>query len=408
MRALYTLVLAASLPLVLLRLWWRGRREAGYRESIGERFGRYDERFDGKLVWIHAVSVGEVRAAAPLVQRLRDALPDHQVLLTCMTAAGRATIRQVYGESVLGVYLPYDFPSTMRRFLEHFRPRFGVIMETELWPNLLAACAAHRVPMLLANARMSERSARGYARWAALTGPGLRSLAAVLAQSEADALRLRELGARNVEVAGNLKFDVAFDQPRFDAGRAWRERVGRPVLLLASTREGEERLLLDVLPEWDGKLLVVVVPRHPQRFDEVAALAQSRRSAGMLPAGADRVHLGDTMGEMFFYYAACDVAIVGGSFKPLGGQNLIEALACGAPVVTGPHMFNFAEVARLGREAGAVAQVADPAAALREALALLADPARRARMSAIGRALCETHRGAADRHLQACLRLLIS
>ncbi len=408
MRLLYTLLLGASLPLVLLRLWWRGRREAGYRESIGERFGRYDEPFAGKLVWIHAVSVGEVRAAAPLVQRLRDALPDHEILLTCMTAAGRATIRQVYGESVMTAYLPYDFPSTVRRFVEHFRPRFGVIMETELWPNLLAACAAHRIPMLLANARMSERSARGYARWAALTRPGLRSLAAVLAQSEADAQRLRDLGARNVEVAGNLKFDVAFDRPRFDAGRAWRAQLGRPVLLLASTREGEERLLLDALPDWDGKLLVVVVPRHPQRFDEVAGLAQSRRSAGALPASAERVHLGDTMGEMFFYYAACDVAIVGGSFKPLGGQNLIEALACGAPAVTGPHMFNFAEVARLGREAGAVVQVGDAAAALREALALLADPARRARMSATGRALCETHRGAADRHLQACLRLLIA
>jgi 3-deoxy-D-manno-octulosonic-acid transferase len=406
-RRLYSLLLRLALPLILLRLWWRGRREPGYRKGLGERLALYgEERNPRPLVWVHAVSVGEARAAAPLVRALQQALPDHRILMTCMTAAGRETLRQVYGESVSTAYLPYDLPGAVQRFLEHFRPRLGVIVETEVWPNLLAACEANNVPVLLANARMSEKSARGYHRWEAVTGPGFRRLAKVIAQSDADAVRLRSLGARDVDVSGNLKFDVPPDAALVHAGRAWRERLGRPVLLLASTRDGEERLLLDALPPWDGRLLVVVVPRHPQRFEEVAQQAQSRRSKNESPSDADRVHLGDTMGEMPFYYAACDVAVIGGSFQPLGGQNLIEALSAGAPVVTGPHMFNFAEATRLATQAGAAIQVADAAAAIQAALLLLREPERRARMASAGRQLVEAHRGATEKHLQECLRLL--
>jgi 3-deoxy-D-manno-octulosonic-acid transferase len=406
LRTLYTLLLRAALPLVLARLWWRGRREPGYRENIAERFGRYEDAAPPKLIWIHAVSVGEARAAAPLVKALKHAVPDHALLLTCMTAAGRETLKQVYGEAVLSAWLPYDYPGAVQRFLEHFRPRLGVIMETEMWPNLLAACAANGVPMLLANARMSEKSLRGYERWASITGPGIRSFAAVCAQSAADAGRLRSLGAPNIEVAGNLKFDVPPDEALMAAGRAWRAKLGRPVLLLASTREGEEKLLLGGLPAWDGKLLVVVVPRHPQRFDEVAQLAQSRRSACPDPLPADRIHLGDTMGEMAFYFAACDVAVMGGSFLRQGGQNLIEALAAGAPVVVGPDMFNFSEATRLALEAGAALQAEDAAGAMRHALELLKDGARREGMASAGRELCRGHRGATARHLAACTRLL--
>src|SRR5438309_550351 len=228
MRKLYTALLRLALPLILLRLWWRGRREPGYREGVPERLGHYGLDAPPKLLWVHAVSVGEARAAAPLVRALAQALPDHRVLVTCTTAAGRETVKQVYGETVLAAYLPFDFPEPVQSFLEHFRPRLGVLMETEIWPNLLAGCAQNGVPVLLANARMSEKSARGYALWSALTRPAFAALAAVCAQSAADAERLRALGARDVEVTGNLKFDVHPDAAQVAAGRAWRAGRGRP------------------------------------------------------------------------------------------------------------------------------------------------------------------------------------
>lgn len=405
MRALYTLVLHLALPFALLRLWWRGRAEPGYREALGERFGRYDTDRPEHLLWVHAVSVGEARAAQPLVRALASAFPDHRVLMTCTTAAGRDTIRQVYGESVLTAYLPYDLPWAVQHFLEYFRPRLGVLMETEVWPNLIAGCAANAVPLLLANARLSETSARGYGRWRGLAHPAFGALSAVCAQSAADAERLRALGARNMEVTGSLKFDVEADTAKAAAGRRWQRDLGRQVVLLASTREGEERMLLDHWPAASAHLLVVV-PRHPRRFDEVAQWAQSRRSREPRPAASDRVHLGDTMGEMFFYYGACDVAVIGGSFAPLGGQNLIEALAVGAPLIVGPHMFNFSEATELALRAGAAVQVADAAAAVREALALVGNEDRRRAMSAAGLALCAAHRGATERHLQVCRKLL--
>jgi 3-deoxy-D-manno-octulosonic-acid transferase len=406
MRRLYTALLSLALPLVLARLWWRGRREPGYREHVAERLGRYDGPKSEKLVWVHAVSVGEARAAAPLVQGLKSALPDHGILMTCTTAAGRATLAQLYGESVQVSFLPYDFPRPVQGFLEYFRPRLGVIMETEVWPNLIVACAANGVPVLLANARMSEKSARGYRRWSGLTRPAFASLSAVCAQSAADAERLRALGAASVQVSGNLKFDVTPSPQQLAAGRAWRQALARPVLLLASTREGEEELLLKETAQLASNVLVLVVPRHPQRFDEVAQLAQSRRTRNPDPAAADRVHLGDTMGEMAFYFAAADVALIGGSFMPLGGQNLIEALAAGTPVVTGPSMFNFAEATRLAVAAGAALQAPDARAALAQAAALLQDERRRRAMGEAGRKFCEAHRGAAERQLAACLQLM--
>lgn len=406
-RFFYTLALRVAAPAVLLRLWWRGAREPLYRRRIAERFGYYrDARHERPLLWLHAVSVGEARACAGLVRGLASAFAGHEILLTCMTAAGRETLKELHGESVTIAWLPYDYPGSVRRFLEHFRPRLALLMETELWPNLLAACAAYGVPVVLANARMSEKSALGYQRWQGLARPAIASLALACAQSEEDAARLRALGARRVEVTGNLKFDSAPDESLRAGGRAWRERLARPVLLLASTREGEERLLLDALPAWDGKLLALVVPRHPRRFAEVAALAQARRSAGEFPEPVHRVFLGDTMGEMDFYYAAADVAVIGGSFAPLGGQNLIEACAAGAPVVLGPSVFNFAEAARLALVAGAAVQAADAAGAIREALRLLANSEERRKMGAAGRALCEVHRGATRKHVLLCQELL--
>jgi 3-deoxy-D-manno-octulosonic-acid transferase len=404
MRTLYTILLRLALPFLVLRLWWRGRGEAGYREAIPERFGAYGGEVPAPLVWIHAVSVGEARAAEPFARALMQALPDYALLFTCTTATGRETLRQLFGGSAAIAWLPYDYPEPVQAFLERFRPRLGIIMETEIWPNLLAGCAARGVPVLLANARMSEKSARGYRRWGALTRPAFASLARVCAQSDADAGRLIALGAREVTVAGNLKFDAAPDLQQLEEGRAWRRRLARPVVLLASTRDGEETPLLEALAPLQG--LVVVVPRHARRFDEVAKRADSRRSAGAFPGPGERVHLGDTMGEMAFYYGACDVAVIGGSFAPLGGQGLIEALACGAAVVMGPHMFNFAEAARLALESGAAVQADGPAQAAAAALALLADSARRDEMGRRAQALCQSHRGATARHVEACRALI--
>jgi 3-deoxy-D-manno-octulosonic-acid transferase len=410
-RALYTLALRIAAPFILLRLWWLGWREPGYHRHMRERFGYYrDGPGPGPaprpLLWLHAVSVGEARASAALVRALAEAHPDYGLLVTCTTAAGREALKELHGETVQVAWLPYDFPGSVRRFLEHFRPRLALLIETELWPNLVAACRAFGVPVLLANARMSEESALAYGRLPGLAGPTLAALAVVCAQSEADAARLRALGARRVEVTGNLKFDSTPDAVKSAEGKSWRASLARPVLLLASTREGEEKILLEALPAWDGKLLVLVVPRHPRRFDEVSALAQSRRSSQPNPAAQDRIHLGDTMGEMDFYYAAADVAVIGGSFVPRGGQNLIEACAAGVPVVFGPSMFNFAEAARLAVEAGAAHQAYDATGGVAEALRLLSNLHEREKMGAAGRQLCETHRGATGKHLKLCAELL--
>jgi len=412
LRAGYSLLLCIALPLVALRLWLRGRREPGYRQGIGERFGRYALKPDAPVIWLHAVSVGEVRASVPLVNALRAEYPDHVVLLTCMTAAGREAIDQAFGTSVLAAFLPYDYPFAVRRFLNHFKPRLGVLMETEIWINLLAECQRRSLNIVLANARMSPRSAAGYRRLSALTRPAFESLSIVCAQSEADANRIASLGAHRVGVCGNLKFDVRLDARLIDAGVELRRLLAaRKVLVLASTREGEEILLLAALLETlraggPGETVVVVVPRHPQRFDEVARLIESlefrfaRRSRGDRLVGC-QVLLGDTMGEMAAYYSACDVAIMGGTLLPYGGQNLIEACAAGVPVILGPHVHNFSEASRLAVECGAAIQIADANEAVCLALALLDDPARREGMRAAGLAFCAAHRGATQRHMDA-------
>jgi len=405
-RLLYTLALYAAAPLILLKLWWRGWREPGYRRRIAERFGAYREAPGRAVLWVHAVSVGEARASAPLVRALAAANPGTGLLVTCMTAAGREALKEIHGESVHVAWLPYDYPGSVRRFLEHFSPRLGVLVETEIWPNLLAACRDYGVPMLLANARMSEKSARGYASWSGLTRPALASLAAVCAQSGEDAERLRRLGARRVEVSGNLKFDSALDEGKRAEGRAWREQLERPVLLFASTREGEEAMLLDASGVLPAEVLIVIVPRHARRFDEVASLASGRRSRRDPVRAEDRVYLGDTMGEMDFYYAAADVAVIGGSLAPRGGQNLIEACAAGVPVVLGPSMFNFAEATRLALAAGAAVQAADAAGAIGEALRLLLNSEERNKMGAAGKALCDAYRGATQKHVLLCEQLL--
>jgi 3-deoxy-D-manno-octulosonic-acid transferase len=406
MRRVYNLMLWAALPFMFWHLWWRGRRQPEYRRDVGERFGRYIQQPARPVIWIHAVSVGETRAAVPLVQRLVERYPGHQILMTHMTPTGRQTGVELFGDGVLRCYLPYDYAWAVRRFLDHFRPRIGVIMETELWPNLISACRERGTPAFLVNARLSEKSAAGYARVRSIVAATLSSLSGISAQTEADAHRLRSLGAPSVEVTGNLKFDMAPSGEQLQLGARLRDLFGaqRPVFLAASTREGEEALVLDALQNAAiPGLLTVIVPRHPQRFAEVGELLArrgitfQRRSEETPVVSATRVLLGDSMGEMFAYYTACDIAFVGGSLLPYGGQNLIEACAVGRPVLSGPHTFNFAESARLAVEAGAAERVADAAELGARVAALLADPAKRSAMGEAGRRFAARHRGAAER-----------
>ncbi|KVU97183.1 lipid IV(A) 3-deoxy-D-manno-octulosonic acid transferase [Burkholderia ubonensis] len=426
-RALWWLVA----PLAVVRLVVRSRKERGYREHIGERFGygpgrASDDR--APLIWVHAVSVGETRAAQPLIDALMKARPDARILLTHMTPSGRATGTQIFGDRVLRCYLPYDMPGAVRRFLRAWRPTLGLVMETEVWPTLIDECRRADVPLVLTNARMSARSYKRAAKFGAAARDVFGGFSRVLAQSPADAERLGALGARHVTVLGNLKFDMTTPPELAARGHAWRDAIGaRPVWVAASTRENEEALVLQAFAAvtTPGALLILV-PRHPQRFGEVealvarnglkcvrrsawaadaAALAAGQPAAARLPADVS-VLLGDSMGELGAYYAAADVAFVGGSLLPLGGQNLIEACAVGVPVLIGPHVFNFTQATADAVAAGAAQQVQDPADLARVLDALFADKARRIAMGAAGAAFAARHRGATARTVDVLAALL--
>ena len=402
------------LPLILARLLWRSLKQRGYRENIGERFGCYDQPPLRNCIWIHAVSVGETRATEPLIRRLKALHPARAILLTSMTPTGRATALALFGETVTCVYLPYDLVALHDQLIARFRPSVLLVMETEIWPNLLQVCSKKAVPALIINARLSEKSANGYARFAPirfLLRQALQSLQVLAAQSATDAERFRTLGAQKIVVTGNIKFDVSLNPALLRLGEGWRKELGsRRVLLCASTRDGEETQLLaayvkifDSLERQDTVL--VIVPRHPQRFDQVAVDVQSaglrftRRS--QTPPGwtekPPEVLLGDSMGEMAAYYKLSDVVIIGGSFLPVGGQNLIEACAAGKPVIMGPSTFNFGEAARLARDADAMRQVPNALEAMREARRLLRDEFSRQTMSDAGLKLVAANRGATEK-----------
>jgi 3-deoxy-D-manno-octulosonic-acid transferase len=410
LKRLYTALWWLALPLLPLRLWWRGRREPGYREHVGERFGRYASSAavpEGDILWVHAVSLGETRAAAPLIARLREDHPRATILLTHMTATGREAGRALAGDRIIQAWLPYDVPFAVNAFLDRFKPRAGMLMETEVWPNLVAACAARGLPLFLVNARLSEHSLAGYRRLAALTQPMFAALRGVAAQTADDAARLATAGARDIVVTGNLKFDVVVPDAALALGRELRGRFGteRQVWLAASTRDGEEALILDAMARTalpDGAL-TVLVPRHPQRFGAVADLLSARgipfrrRSENRdVPADVSVV-LGDSIGELLAYCASADVAFVGGSLEPLGGHNLIEPIAIGTPTLVGPHTFNFAEATARAVEAGAAVRVTDADALALRVSALLGDPAQRAELRTAALAFRAAHRGAVDR-----------
>ncbi len=444
-RALYALLLRVAAPLYLFKLWRRGGHEPLYRQSLGERFGRYAGPAPAPgLLWLHAVSLGETRAAAPLIEALREQQPTLRLLITHGTATGRAAGQALMRPGDHQVWLPYDTPGAARRFLLRFQPCVGVLMETELWPSLMREAERAGLPIVLANARLSERSARKGRRLAALLHPAARRLTLALAQTAPDAARLQAAGAPRVLIEGNLKFDMTPPELQLERGRQWRAALQRPVVMAANTREGEEASLLDA---WCAlaapRPLLLLVPRHPQRFDEVAGLvsgrglALARRSgwadewllrgsaagdggdalghavaseavmgsaAATAAPGLADVWLGDSMGEMALYYACADVALQGGSFAPLGGHNLIEAAACGCPVVMGPQTFNFAQAAEQALAAGAALRVANMAEGVAAAVALAQDPQRPA-MVQRALAFAGAHRGAARQMAQRILLL---
>ena len=408
MRLLYTLLTYAALPLIVLRLLWRARRQREYLQHVSERFGFYDDAAAaGPWLWVHAVSVGETRAAEPLIGALQQRYPQHRILLTHMTPTGRETGMALFGDRVTRCYLPYDYPGAVARFLDRFQPVAGVLMETEVWPNLIHAAVCRDIPLYLVNARLSARSLRGYQRTGALAREAMRGFRAIAAQSAGDAERLQRLGAERVSVTGNLKFDLELPPSQVEQGKALRQSLGtRPVLLAASTREGEEALLLDAAQRAGLRgALLVIVPRHPQRFDEVAALIAARglhlqrRSAGGAVAADTAVLLGDSMGEMFMYYAACDVVLMGGSFLPYGAHSLIEPCALGRPVIIGPSSYNFADAADEAVAAGAATRVNTMNEAVLLALQLAVDQARAQRMGEAGLLFTAAHRGATQRVL---------
>lgn len=419
MRFLYSVAFTLALPLILFRLWWRGRRNPAYRQRWRERFGLYERavRCDDPL-WVHAASVGEVGAAAPLVKALRDRFPGVPVLITTTTPTGFDTVLRQLGATVRHVYFPYDLPWVVRRFLAHFRPRMLLLMETELWPNVVQACARAGLPTLLVNARMSERSARRYARLPRMTAGMLRSLTAIAAQTKADAARLVALGANAgaIGVTGSLKFDVHLPPSILEEGAAIRRELGvnRPIVMAGSTRPGEEELLfamLAALRKRFADVLLVIAPRHPERFDAVAdssrrhGLRTARRRAGEACGPEVDLYLVDTMGELLKFYAAADVAFVGGSLAPFGGQNVLEPAALGIPVVTGPHLYNFQEIAEKLRDAGALKIAADAPALADVVGGWLADSDLRDAAGRAGCALVRRNKGATAsivRLIEAC------
>ncbi|OGB55920.1 MAG: 3-deoxy-D-manno-octulosonic acid transferase [Burkholderiales bacterium RIFOXYD12_FULL_59_19] len=414
-RWFYSCLMWLVQPLLKRKLMRRSVMEPGYGQYIDERFGRYAQSVSahaGPTVWLHTVSLGETRAAAVLVTALRQQLPQMRLLLTHGTATGRAEGLKLLQTGDLQAWQPWDTPAVVQRFLNHFKPDLGILMETEVWPNLVHGCQRLCVPLVLVNARLSEKSLRQAQRLGWLARPAFAALTAVWAQTPQDAQRLQSLGAKVQGVLGNLKFDVVPNASQLALGQQWRAQLSLPVVLFASSREGEELALLQLLglaSRDAAKVQWLIVPRHPQRFDAVAAMIEShgfavqRRSAwgqGGPAAVADeklQIWLGDSLGEMALYYGLADAALLGGSFEPLGGQNLIEAAACGCPVVMGPHTFNFLEAAEQALAAGAALRVADLAQAVAVASTLCFDSHRLENVRLAANRFAQSHQGAAQR-----------
>lgn len=419
MLRLYSLLLYLALPLVFLRLLWRGRRNPAYRARWGERLGRCPATGGAGTLWIHAVSVGEAQAAEPLVRQLQATYPERRILITTTTPTGANHVAKLFGDRVEHCYFPLDLPFAINRFLDRVRPALLLMMETEIWPNLLQACAQRGIPSLLANARLSQRSADRYARFAGFSRQVFAQIGQVAAQSDADGARFQRLGVpgERIQVTGSLKFDLTLPASLFEQAEVLRRSLGlqRPVWVAASTREGEEPLILEAQRALQRQLpgvLLVLVPRHPERFDGVDALCRregfqvQRRSQAERCASATQVYLGDSMGELPLLLAAADAAFVGGSLVNLGGHNVLEAAVLGKPVAFGPFMYNFAEISRLLLQEGAARQVGGAEELGAVMLRWLDDAEERHRVGERGRQVVERNRGAGARLFALVQRVL--
>jgi 3-deoxy-D-manno-octulosonic-acid transferase len=417
----WSIVVYLLVPYALGNLIWRGLRYPAYWHRWPERFGFVTPMTGVRTLWVHAVSVGEVRSAAPLIAALAARYPQHRLVVTTMTPTGAAQVRELFDDRVTHCYVPYDLPDAVRRFLDRVRPEVAVIAETEFWPNIFAECGRRQIPLLLVNGRVSQASLRGYLRVPRITRAMLANADLLCAQTRVDAQRLRNLGAPEelIHVTGNLKFDVELPARLLEEAAELRSGWGRqrPVLIAASTHRGEEGQVLDAfarLRERTPALLLVLVPRHPERFQSVARMCRRRgyavalrsRTPGALPPGT-QVLVGDTMGELQRLYAASDVAFIGGSLVPHGGQNLLEACAVRVPVVFGPHMFHFEEISAMALERGAARQVHDVDGLVGAVSLYLAQPELRRAAGRAAYTLVAENRGALLRtldHVEAALR----
>ena len=413
-RFFYSVSIYLLSPIILLRLLYRALRAPAYARRWRERFGFVAQTNGGKTIWLHSVSVGETLAAVPLIKALQQRYPDYRLTVTCMTPTGSERIQAAFGDSVDHYYAPYDMPDSVARFLNRIRPELLLIMETELWPNTIAACSSRSIPVILANGRLSAKSAAAYGKIPRLVGSMLRSISAVVAQHDDDGNRFARLGLppEALTISGNIKFDLHLDSEVRAKAQSltteWQGENQRPVLLAASTHAGEDELILQAYGQIKAALsvapLLVLVPRHPERFNQVAQLCEqagflvARRSTGEPTAPAD-ILLGDTMGELMSFYGACDLAFVGGSLVPTGGHNMIEAAAWGVPVVTGPHLFNFAEASRLLIEGDAMIVCEDADSLAEQCIGLFANRQRCTQMGDAAHRIAEANRGALDRLL---------
>ncbi|MFT7234849.1 MAG: 3-deoxy-D-manno-octulosonic-acid transferase [Methylophagaceae bacterium] len=411
LKLLYTTLFYICLPLVILRLIWRGNRTPAYWQRWPERFGKSPDLVSpAPVIWIHAVSVGEVEASRPLVTSLQIAYPKHQLLITTMTPTGSERVKLLFSDTLAHCYLPYDLPFAIKRFLKNNRPVFGVVMETEIWPNLLLTCKQNNIPLVLANARMSDRSARGYSRFPKLIKMVLNSLRFIAAQSQHDRDNFHLLGAdiTDVHAIGNLKYEINLPASLVEQASAMRMMWDntRPVWIAASTHEGEEEIILHASKKIRAKfpnLLLIIVPRHPERFDRVTALThkagfKTLRRSEYLPCSSDiQVLVIDTMGELPLFYATCDVAFVGGSLVPHGGHNILEPAALGRAIIVGPHFFNFNEITRQFIQAKAAIEVNDVTELANNVIHLLDSADQRSHMAEAGLMLIAASQGASTR-----------
>jgi 3-deoxy-D-manno-octulosonic-acid transferase len=416
-RGFYTVAIAISIPVALLRLWWKGRRNPGYRERWTERFGFLKAPIQTGGIWVHVVSVGEAMAAVPLIRALQAQFPDQPITITSTTPTGFERVRDVFQGKVFQSYFPYDLPGNFKRFLNTVRPRILIIMETELWLNCFCVCREAGIPVLIVNGRLSPQSMQGYKYIGMITRQILDCITQVMAQSERDGTRFVELGLApdRLLVTGNMKFDVALKEGIEEEGKLLRASWGtRPVWIAASTHAEEEEIILEAFREIQKhypRLLLILVPRHSERFDSVAALLEQQgysvvRRSTQLPVSAEtEVFLGDTMGELSLFYAASDIAFVGGSFVPVGGHNTLEAAALSVPTIVGPYVHNFVEITELLSTAGALVQTPNVQSLVQSVLHYLGDVPARQRAGVAGKAVVEKNRGAVKKMIMALIRV---